>query len=70
MNFNLVMPATEEQIREATVEYRAMIATREAEIKMLRTAIAHYQNQCSHPEQSNERDGPWANPCKICGESH
>ena len=62
-----------DEIKAETGKLSAMIDERHGEIKMLRAALTHYRQHCTHPGQQtghNERDGLWANPCPVCGESH
>jgi hypothetical protein len=73
LEFNLKAIADPDMIKTETSRFRQMIQERQAEIKLLRSAMEHYQKQCTHPGQKtgyNERDGSWANPCPVCGESH
>lgn len=73
MEFNLKLPATEDEIATETKRLFAEVRVRKVEIDMLYAAIAHYQRQCKHPGQitgSNERDGSWGNPCPVCGYSY
>jgi hypothetical protein len=72
MQITLKLPVTEAEIKEETTKLRNEIALRNSEIQLLRDAIQHYQKQCKHPGQKtgyNERDGSWANPCPVCGDS-
>ena len=62
-----------EVIRAETKKLRDEIDLKEGEIKLLCMALRHYMGLCPHPGQKtgyNERDGSWANPCPVCGESH
>jgi len=72
MQITLKIPVTNDEIKEEIMNLRDAIALRNSEIQLLRDAIAHYQKQCKHPGQKtgyNERDGNWATPCPICGDS-
>lgn len=70
MELNLKLPCTKEEIKTEVDKLANQIRQRESEIKLLRTAIQHYQNQCDHVGQKtgyNERDGGWGSPCPTCG---
>ena len=70
IKLNLKAPVTKEQIKKELAKLRAEIAKREADLKLLRQAVKHYQDQCDHAGQKtgyNERDGSWGNPCPTCG---
>lgn len=72
MQITLKIPVTNDEIKEETSILRQQIALRDSEIQLLRDAIRHYQKQCTHPGQQtgyNEREGNWATPCPICGDS-
>lgn len=72
MELMLKFPCNNDEIKAEVGSLREMLKQRQAEIEMLRHAIKHYQNQCDHPGQVtgyNERDGSWASPCPVCGES-
>lgn len=65
--------ADPETIKRETSKLSSEIALKKREIEVMRAAIQQYQKMCNHPGQEtgyNERDGSWANPCSICGESH
>lgn len=73
MQLNLIIPATCEEIATETIKLRREIYLRLSEIEILKKGLDHYMSQCKHPGQKtgyNERDGSWANPCPVCGESH
>jgi hypothetical protein len=73
LNLTLKSPATKTQIKAEIKKLLALLAERQAEVKLLRNAIGHYQNQCDHKGQKtgfNERDGSWGNPCPTCGYSY
>ena len=73
LEFSLKVPADLDTIRAETSKFRQMVQERKTEIELLWKAIEHYQKQCPHPGQAtgyNERDGSWASPCPVCGESH
>lgn len=62
-----------EVIRAETKKLRNEIDLKYSEIELLYKALRHYTGLCTHPGQKtgyNERDGSWANPCPVCGESH
>lgn len=73
LQISLKIPVTEEEIKKEVKELTEQIAVREAEARVLREAVRHYQKQCSHPGQvtgNNDRDGSWGNPCPVCGYSY
>lgn len=73
MELNLKIPCTKDEIKEELKKLREEVIIREGELKMLRTAIKHYQSQCDHKGQKtghNERDGSWGSPCPTCGYSY
>ena len=62
-----------EALRAECARLMEEIEQRRAEIELFRAALGAYQKSCKHPGQQvgyNERDGDWANPCPVCGESH
>lgn len=73
MEITLILDPDITVIKRETQKLRKQIDIRQAEIKLLVEALRHYQRTCKHPGQKtgyNERDGSWANPCPVCGESH
>ncbi len=73
IQLNLKAPVTKTEIKSEIAALRAEISAREADLKLLRQAVRHYQSQCDHRGQKtghNERDGSWGNPCPTCGYSY
>ena len=61
------------KLRSSILALRAKMKSIEAEIAPYAFALRHYQSLCKHPGQKtgyNERDGSWANPCPVCGQSY
>jgi hypothetical protein len=72
MELTLKMPVTEDEIKTEVKKLQEQIKLRESQIDLLGRAVEHYRSFCTHPGQKtgyNERDGSWANPCPVCGES-
>jgi prefoldin subunit 5 len=73
MEIILTLDPDLEVIKKETQKLRKEIQLKNKEIDLLSEAMRHYQKMCHHPGQKtgyNERDGSWANPCPVCGESH
>lgn len=66
-------PVPPERIKAEATRLAKEIESRRAELEILRNLLTMVQRGCKHPGQQtgyNERDGSWANPCPVCGESH
>lgn len=61
-----------EELRAECSRLREELCQRMVEAELFRAALLAYQGTCKHPgrkEGYNERDGDWAAPCPVCGDS-
>lgn len=70
---NLKLVCTKDEIKSEVTQLLQLIKMKQAEIKILQSAIKHYQDQCDHEGQEtgcNYRDGSWGNACPTCQYSY
>ena len=68
----VVFPVPKEKIQEICEALMGDLKALSAEQKLTSTLLGMVREGCEHPGQKtghNERDGSWANPCPICGDS-